>query len=157
MLLSIVAAMAQNFVIGKDDKIPWKIPGEQRRFRNLTLGKTVIMGRKTYESIGKPLPDRKNIVISRTLEYNSKNCITFRTLEDALETVKDEEEVFIAGGGEIYKAVLQNVGKMYLTIIKKNYEGNIYFPKFCNEDYKITYMEDICGEIPYTYYTYEKV
>src|SRR4051812_21271293 len=98
--------MSENRVIGKDNDIPWRIPGEQKRFRKLTTGHTLIMGRKTFESIGKPLPNRHNIVISRNQEYKAAGCEVVSSLTEALALVKNEDEVFIGGGESIYREAL---------------------------------------------------
>ena len=156
MMISIIAAISENHVIGMDEKIPWKIPGEQKRFKDLTLGKTVIMGRKTYESIGRPLPGRNTIVISRSRKFEGEHCITAGSLTEALEKVSSEDEVFIAGGGEIYREALPYAAKLYLTVVHEDFAGNIFFPRFNAADYIVTFKDRIEGEIPYTYYTYER-
>lgn len=114
------------------------------------------MGRKTYESIGKPLKDRRTIMISNTKSIDEKNCMTVKSLDEAFKMTKNEEEVFIVGGSQLYREVLPIVDKMYITIIDKTYIGNIYFPKFNKDEFNITYSERIDGEIPYTYYTFIK-
>ncbi|MEK4512010.1 dihydrofolate reductase [Paenibacillus anaericanus] len=156
MIISLIAAISKNKVIGMDEVIPWSIPGEQIRFKDLTLGKSIIMGRKTYESIGKPLPNRRTIIVSRNPELLVDNCLTVRSLDEAFRLLKEEEEIFIAGGGEIYKEALPQANKIYLTVIDKEIEGNIYFPEFNKEDYITTYEKRNDGEMPYTYYTYER-
>lgn len=156
MIISVIAAAAKNRVIGMNEVIPWKIPGEQLRFKQLTQGKSVIMGRKTYESIGKPLPNRKTIILSRKRDLIIRNCQTVRSLVEAFRLLKDEEEVFIAGGGEIYRDSLPYANKIYLTVIDKDIEGNVFFPEFNEGDFNMTYEEKVNGEIPYTYYTYER-
>ncbi|GFZ84886.1 dihydrofolate reductase [Paenibacillus marchantiophytorum] len=156
MIISIIAAASMNGVIGMDELIPWQIPGEQIRFKELTLGKSVIMGRKTFESIGKPLPRRKTVIISRTVQITDTNCVTVKSLEQALELLKDEDEIFIAGGGEIYREALPLADKLYLTEVEKEIAGNIYFPAFDKESFQLTYKQPVNGTIPYTYYTYER-
>ncbi|UKS25808.1 dihydrofolate reductase [Paenibacillus sp. HWE-109] len=156
MIISIIAAASMNGVIGMDELIPWQIPGEQIRFKELTLGKSVIMGRKTFESIGKPLPRRKTVIISRTVQITDANCVTVKSLEQALELLKDEDEIFIAGGGEVYREALPLADKLYLTEVEKEIAGNIYFPAFDKESFQLTYKQPVNGTIPYTYYTYER-
>ncbi|MEN8907635.1 MAG: dihydrofolate reductase [Clostridiales bacterium] len=156
MIISLIVAISKNYVIGKDNQIPWRIKGEQKRFKDLTIGKSIIMGRKTYESIGKPLKDRRTIMISNTKSIDEKNCMTVKSLDEAFKMTKNEEEVFIVGGSQLYREVLPIVDKMYITIIDKTYIGNIYFPKFNKDEFNITYSERIDGEIPYTYYTFIK-
>lgn len=156
MVVSIIAAASTNRVIGRNELIPWHIPGEQLRFKDLTLGKTVIMGRKTYESIGRPLPGRKTVIISRTQDISNANCLTVKSLHEAYELLKDEEEIFIAGGGEIYREALPQADKLYLTVVEKDVEGNIFFPEFDKDAFLLTYEQKMEGTIPYTYYTYER-
>lgn len=156
MKISMIAAASTNRVIGRDELIPWEIPGEQKRFKELTLGQTVIMGRKTYESIGKPLPGRRTVIISRTQNISAENCMTVKSLREAYALLKDEAEIFIAGGGEIYKEALPLADKLYLTVVEQEIEGNIYFPVFDKEAFHLTYEQKMEGTIPYTYYTYER-
>ncbi len=157
MIISIIAAVSKNNVIGKNGKIPWKIPGEQKRFKELTTGKTIIMGRKSFEEIGKPLPNRNIIIVSRTKNYSFENCITVDSLSKAFELSKDEEEVFIAGGAQLYEATLPYADYLYLTIIDKFFDGDVYFPNFNRDDYIIEYEERIEYPIPYTYYTFKRL
>lgn len=156
MIISLIAAISSNYVIGKDKDIPWNIPGEQVRFKDLTMGKSVIMGRKTFESIGQPLPNRKTIIISKSKDINYNNCLTVESLERAFNLLQQEDEIFIAGGGEIYKESLPFADRIYLTIIEKEYEGNIFFPMFNKDEFEITYQQKVEGFIPYTYFTYER-
>lgn len=156
MIVSLVAAVAKNYVIGMGEAIPWKIPGEQIRFKELTTGKFVIMGRRTFESIGRPLPGRKTIVISRRQDYHIDNCAVVGTLEEALYLLKDEEEVFIGGGGQIYQEALPYVSKIYLTVIDHEFAGDVFFPNFNKDDFHITYEERKEAAIPYVYYTFER-
>ena len=155
MQISLIAAVSQNNVIGHNEKIPWEIPGEQKRFRELTSGKTIIMGRKTFESIGKPLPNRKTIIITRNENYIQENCIIAHSLEEALDLAKKEKEVFIAGGGEIYQQAMPLANKIYLTIIEKEFIGNIYFPKIDKKKFQETFSQKIPGKIPYIYKVFE--
>lgn len=155
-MISIIVAAAKNNVIGNKGAMPWKIKGEQRRFKELTTGHTIIVGRKTFEAEGKPLPNRKTIIISKTKNIECENCVTVKSLKEALELVKDEKEIFIAGGGEIYRQVLPMTDRIYLTIIDKVIEGDVYFPEINEDEFVKTYEERIEGEIPYTYYTYER-
>nr|AHE40531.1 Dihydrofolate reductase [Exiguobacterium sp. S3-2]AQW34702.1 dihydrofolate reductase [Mammaliicoccus sciuri]ARO44738.1 Dihydrofolate reductase [Staphylococcus arlettae]BAV31425.1 dihydrofolate reductase [Staphylococcus aureus]AHE40584.1 Dihydrofolate reductase [Exiguobacterium sp. S3-2] len=120
------------------------------------MGKSVIMGRKTFESIGQPLPNRKTIIISKSKDINYNNCLTVESLERAFNLLQQEDEIFIAGGGEIYKESLPFADRIYLTIIEKEYEGNIFFPMFNKDEFEITYQQKVEGFIPYTYFTYER-
>ncbi|APM40849.1 dihydrofolate reductase [Clostridium kluyveri] len=155
-MISLIAAVSKNNVIGNNGIIPWKIKGEQKRFKELTTGKTVIMGRKSFQEIGKPLPNRKIIIISNTVNIVADNCVTVRSLSEAFNLAKDEEEVFVAGGGQVYKEALPYSNKIYLTVVDKMIEGNVYFPTINKNDFVKTYEQRIEGELPYTYYTYER-
>lgn len=129
---TIIAAISLNGVIGSDNQLPdWKIPGDLKRFKELTVGKVVVMGRKTYESIGKPLPNRLNIVISSDISDNIQDVFVARSLEEAYNKAKIEMpsgEVMIIGGGTIYAQALKDCNKMFLTVLKQNWEGDVYFP-----------------------------
>ncbi|HBN86496.1 MAG TPA: hypothetical protein DDZ89_21985 [Clostridiales bacterium] len=154
--ISLIAAISSNYVIGMDEKIPWRIPGEQKRFKDLTMGKTIIMGRKTYESIGKPLPGRNTVVISRSKKYEYDHCVTVDSLYDALILAKDQEEVFIVGGGRVYQESLPFADRIYLTVIDKEYEGNVFFPKFDTVLFQKTYEQKMEADVNYTYYTFDR-
>lgn len=128
MILTLVAAHDPNLVIGKDGQLPWRYSEDLKHFKATTLGRTMIMGRGVFEELGeKPLPGRKNIVLSSTKTYD--NVDTYSSLEDALENV-DEDEVFIIGGGVLYKNTLYKADKMIITKIKKEYSGDTYFPEY---------------------------
>lgn len=157
MIISHVVAVAKNNVIGNDNDIPWKIPGEQQRFKALTMDKYVVMGRKTYESLGKELKGRKVIIVSRRENQLNKKHVTVPSIEEALEVCCNEEEVFIAGGGEIYKSTIEMAHKLYVTEIDAEIKGNVYYPEIDDTKYEKTYSEQIeNANIPYTYMTYER-
>ncbi len=154
MLISIIVAVARNNVIGAGGKLPWKIPGEQKRFRELSLGKTVFMGRRTFEEIGKPLPGRFTVVISRTKNFEFSNCTTMPSLQGALERFRDEEEIIIAGGARLYREALPLANRIYLTCIHRDFPGDVFFPEWDREAFNLTYVQKVEGAIPYTYYTF---
>lgn len=155
-MISIIVAITKNRVIGNEGKIPWRIKGEQKRFRELTTGNVIIMGRKSYEEIGKPLPNRDTVLISRTLKVEEANCHTVSSLKEALEYVKDtDKQVYIAGGAQVYEEALPYADVVYLTVIDMEIEGDRFFPEFEN-DFEMVEEERIEGEIPYTYYTYKR-
>lgn len=156
-LISSIVAISKNYVIGNQGMIPWRIEGEQKRFKELTTGKTIIMGRKSFEEIGKPLPNRKTILISKTLDIKADNCVTVSSLSEAFNKTFEEEEVFIAGGGSVYLEAMPFVDRIYLTVIDLEVEGDTFFPMISDSMFRITYEEKVNGEIPYTYYTYEKI
>ena len=127
MNISIIVAMSKNRVIGKDNDMPWHLSDDLKNFKKVTMGSAIIMGRLTYESIGKPLPKRKNIVLSRKLK--DPNLLVFDNLDNALSTLKDEREIFIIGGEDIYCQTVNRANKIYLTTINEELEGDKYFPK----------------------------
>ena len=128
--VSMIAAMAENRIIGRDNQMPWHLPQDLKRFRALTSGHPVIMGRKTFESIGKPLPHRENIVITRNSEWKAEGARTATSLEQALEMAREKNprEIFIIGGAEIYRLGLPLADRLYLTLIHQTVEGDAHFP-----------------------------
>ncbi|PUU87901.1 MULTISPECIES: dihydrofolate reductase [Halanaerobium] len=130
MSLSIIAAMDQNQLIGEQGKIPWKLPADLKYFKEITMGAPVIMGRKTFKSIGFPLPGRKNIILTRNKDYTAEGCEVVHSKKEILnEFLKKKEEAFIIGGAEIYKQFLKYSDKLYLTIIEHQFSGDTYFPE----------------------------
>ena len=130
MIISLIAAVGKNNVIGVDNKLPWNLSADLKRFRAITSGKPVIMGRKTFESIGKPLPNRKNIIITRDKNYKADGCIMASSSEEALNAAKGNKEIMIIGGEQVFKMFLPKANKMYLTIIEKDFDGDAYFPEY---------------------------
>lgn len=131
MNISMIAAMAKNRIIGKNNKMPWHLPADLKHFKAITLGKPVIMGRKTYESIGKALPGRKNIVISRDQEYILNDAVVVHSCESALKIASMEsQDVMVIGGGEVYKTFLSQADTLYLTFIDVEMEGDTQFPDY---------------------------
>ncbi|MEM5806090.1 MAG: dihydrofolate reductase [Candidatus Aenigmatarchaeota archaeon] len=139
-MLAIIAAVAENNVIGKANELPWYIPEDLKRFKQLTTGKTVLMGRKTFESIikktGKPLPNRKNVVITSQTDYHvPEGVVVYNDLNKALQDLKNED-VFIIGGGEIYRQTIDLVDKLYITHVNKKVDGDVFFPKIASAKWK---------------------
>jgi dihydrofolate reductase len=130
MIISIIAAVADNMVIGNKNSLPWNLPADMEYFKKATLGKTIIMGAKTFESIGKVLPNRKNIILSYDKSYKAEGCVIVTSIEQALKEVKEDEEVMIAGGASVYKQFLPLANRLYLTFIHHDFEGDAYFPEF---------------------------
>lgn len=130
MIISIIAAVADNMVIGNKNSLPWNLPADMEYFKKATLGKTIIMGAKTFESIGKALPNRKNIILSYDKSYKAEGCIIVTSIEQALKEVEEDEEVMIAGGASVYKQFLPLAKRLYLTFIHHDFEGDAYFPEF---------------------------
>jgi dihydrofolate reductase len=162
MRIALVAAMAENRVIGSSNCIPWCLPKDLKHFREITTGHPVIMGRKTYDSIGHPLPGRHNIVISRQQGLKIEGCEVVSSLEDALELAKSDgaEEADVIGGGEIYRQALPLADRMYLTIVHAEFPGDTSFPEFSEEEWKEVSRErhepDEKNPYSYTFLTYER-
>jgi dihydrofolate reductase len=137
MILATIAAVAQNGVIGNNNELIWRLPDDLKHFKNLTKGHTMIMGRKTWESIGaKPLPHRRHIIITRNFDYDAEDAEVVSTIDEALELAKGDEKVFIVGGGEIYKLAMPYINRMELTIVHHDFEGDTYFPEFNYANWK---------------------
>jgi dihydrofolate reductase len=158
-MIAIIAAYAKNRVIGRNGQIPWKITGEQKRFRKLTTGNVVIMGRRTYESIGRRLPNRMTIVLSNTKKFTDYcNLHTVHTFKEALEYAAchaDLSDIFIAGGVEVYNEAIPLCDKMYITEINADIEGDVRFPDFNTDDFRKIIDDKITDDIfPYEYTTF---
>ena len=155
-MIALIVARSKNNVIGRNGKIPWSIPGEQKQFRELTTGNIVVMGRKTFEEIGHPLPDRKNIVISRNAQYSYDNLIVLPSLNDALEYYS-EGDIYIAGGYNLFKEAIDIVDMMYITEIDLFIEnGDVFFPTFQEEDFNVQLLEENHDTIPYKRLVYSR-
>jgi len=136
--ISIIAAIGKNNELGKDNKLLWQIPEDMKRFKELTTGHPVIMGQKTYQSIGKPLPGRLNIVLTRDNNFKSAEVEICNTFEDAIDLAKKEnkQEIFIIGGGQVYKQAIEFADKIYLTQIEKTHEADTFFPDYSKFTHK---------------------
>lgn len=130
MIISIIAAMDRNRLIGNDNQLPWHLPADFAHFKSTTMGKPIIMGRKTYESIGKPLPGRTNIVLSRNPDTHFEGVECVSSFEEAVALVPDAEEVMIIGGSTIYEMLLPQVDRLYFTYVDAEFEGDAWFPEF---------------------------
>ena len=132
MLISIIAAMGRNRAIGYKNTLPWRLPADLQRFKQLTLGHHILMGRKTYESIGRPLPGRTSIIITRQPNFQAEGCLIAHSLDEAITLAQSrgEQEVFIIGGAEIYAQALSIADRMYLTLVDAEPEADAFFPKF---------------------------
>lgn len=163
MHISIIAAIGPNRELGKDNKLLWHIQEDLARFKKLTQGHAVIMGRKTYESIGKPLPNRTNIIITRDPTFQASNCLIFHSFEDVIKFIKKpttnhqslitKNEVFIIGGGQVYQQAFPYADKLYLTLVEGKYDADTFFPDYStfrrvihremrtSNDYTYTFLE----------------
>ena len=137
MKISVIAAMSQNRVIGRDGSLPWHLPTDLARFKSITTGHTVIMGRKTFESVGKPLPNRRTIIITRNNDYQCAGVFIAHSLDEALDHAAHEDEIFILGGETVYRIALPRADRLYLTIIHATIEGDTYFPNLDFDDWKL--------------------
>ena len=130
MIISMIAAMDRKHLIGNNNQLPWHLPADFAHFKSTTMGKPIVMGRKTFESIGKPLPGRSNIVLSRNPETQFDGVVCVNRFEDALAAVPDAEEIMIIGGSTIYEMLLPQANRLYLTFVDAEFEGDAWFPKF---------------------------
>jgi dihydrofolate reductase len=159
MTVSQVVAISENHVIGKDNKLLWHLPNDLKHFKEITTGHTIIMGRKTYESVGKPLPRRRNIIVTRQA-IAIEGCEVVNSIAAALARCADEDEVFIVGGAEIYKQSLHLTDRIYLTIVHKAFDGDSFFPELdkaeweevCREDH----LPDEKNQLSYSFITLER-
>ncbi len=140
-IVSIIVAMAKNRVIGKENDMPWHLPADLQHFRKITSEKPIIMGRKTYESIGRPLPKRHNIIISNNRDYKQEGCDVVGSLEEAVKVAGDVEELFIIGGGFLYNQTINSADKLYLTFIDLEVEGDTFFPEYEHLNIKKVFSE----------------
>ena len=155
-MIGLIVARSKNNVIGKNGEIPWKIKGEQKQFKELTTGNVVIMERKSFEEIGGPLPNRKNIIVSRNENFTGKNLYTASSLKEALELAKGEK-VYVAGGCGLYEEAIPLVDVMYITEVDVEIEdGDVFFPEFDETEFDKTVIESGGEEIKYTRVIYRR-
>lgn len=138
MLLTVVVAIAENGVIGTGNQLPWRLPDDLKRFKALTMGKPIVMGRKTYESIGRPLPGRKNIIITRQAEMQIEGCVVVDSIAAALVAAEPADEVILGGGGDLYAQLITRVSTIHLTRVHVTLEGDVYFPALDPRDWQTT-------------------
>ena len=159
MAIAIISATSENNVIGKDNDLPWYLPADLAHFKNLTSGKHIVMGRKTYESVGRPLPNRINIVVSRNPDFIANGCETASSLSDAIK-ITGGKDLFVCGGSEIYKQALEVADIMYLTRIHAVVEGDTYFPDFNDSLWTIVerkdFLPDDKNKYSYSFITYKR-
>ncbi len=156
-MIKIIVATSKNRIIGNDNKLIWKLSSDLKRFKELTTGNPIVMGRKTFESIGKPLPNRRNIIITRNNDYIVEGCEIVSSLEEAL--LLTNNNCFIIGGGEIYKQALDITDKIYLTLVHKDFEGDTIFPELGKEWAKISrkdFEADDKNQYKYSFIEYER-
>ena len=160
MSLSLIVAMAKNRTIGVDNALPWRCPEDLKHFKALTMGHHMIMGRKTFDSIGKPLPGRTTVVVSRNARLNIPGCKVAHSLPEALSLCFRDNEIFIVGGAELYAQALPLVETLYITEIQMEAEGNAYFPEFDKREWQETSRDRHCQIKPnyleYHFVTYQR-
>ena len=159
-MISIIVAASENNVIGKDNDLIWHLPNDLKFFKKMTSGHTIIMGRKTFESVGRPLPKRTNIIITRDTDFNPEGCVVVHSLEDALaEAAKTDKNPFIVGGEQIYRLALPLTDVVYLTRVHHEFDGDRYFPelgKEWNEVENIPHSVDEKHSYAFTFKTYKR-
>ncbi len=160
MTLSLIAALADNRVIGRDNRLPWRLPADLKRFKRLTMGHPLIVGRKTFESIGRPLPGRRMVVLSRRAGFAPEGVEVARGLEEALALVSGAAEVFVGGGAQIYRQALAGAGRLYLTRVRARIEGDRRFPHVDWDEWRLVREEehpaDERHQFPFAFQDFER-
>lgn len=159
-MITIIAAIAKNNALGMNNKLIWHLPEDLKRFKRVTTGHHVIMGRKTFESLGKPLPNRTTIIITRNKNYKASNCLVVNSLDEALENAKQDKNPYILGGAEIYKLAMPIADKLDLTIVHHEFEADAFFPvidtSIWKEISRENFKADEANKYDYSFVTYEK-
>jgi dihydrofolate reductase len=160
MKIAIIVATDNNRLIGKDNDLPWKLSADLKYFKQVTMGKPLIMGRKTHESIGRPLPGRKNIIITRDQTFNADGCVVVNSIEAALAECSDAEEVMVMGGASLYEQFLPKADKLYLTKVDAELTGDTWFPEWqltqWTELQREDHQADEKNEFDYSFIVYER-
>lgn len=159
-MIILIAAVAENNALGKDNQLVWHLPNDFKRFKTLTSGHHIIMGRKTFESFPKPLPNRTHIIITRQKNYNYEGCLIASSIEKAIEMAPKNEDVFVIGGGEIYKQSIEIADKIEITKVHATFEADTYFPEIDLKKWNLVFEEhhkkDDKHNIDFTFQTYLK-
>lgn len=157
-MITLIAAAAENNALGKDNQLVWHLPNDFKRFKQITSGHYIIMGRKTFESFPKPLPNRTHIIITRQKNYAIEGCIVVHSIEEAIKTCPKNEELFVIGGAEIYKQSIDFADKIELTRVHATFEADAYFPEINDLDWQLVFEEkhpqDEKHNFDYTYQTF---
>jgi len=161
MKISIVVAMAANGVIGRDNQLPWHLPADLKHFKQTTMGKPILMGRKTWESIGRPLPGRNNIVITRDNDFTAEGCVVVGSIEAAMLAAGEQDELMVIGGAELYRQLLPRAETIYLTRIHETFDGDTRFPEISNSEWhqvaRSDYEADENNPYDYSFIRLERV
>jgi dihydrofolate reductase len=159
-ILSLIAAMDSHRLIGRNNQLPWHLPADLQHFKATTMGKPIIMGRKTWESLGRPLPGRMNIVITRNESYIAEGATVTNSLDEALQTVRDSDESVIIGGANLYAQALSMVDRLHLTRVEGEFEGDAWFPEFSEAEWVLSEVEthepDEKNQYSYRFETYDR-
>ena len=160
MTISIIVATSENNVIGAAGDLPWRLSDDLKHFKSITMGKPIVMGRKTWDSIGRPLPGRRNIVISRQADFVAEGCDVVASLDDAAAAAGDEKEIMVIGGSQIYLLALPMADRLYQTRVHAEVDGDAFFPKIDEAEWRLMTNEsheaDERNEYPYSFRTYER-
>ena len=162
-MITVIAAIATNNALGKDNDLIWHLPADLKRFKKVTTGHYIVMGRNTFESIGRPLPNRTTIIITRNKNYFKEGCLIANSLEQAIEMSKEEAQVFIIGGAQIYKeTIAKNLAQQLdITLVHKDFEADVYFPeidaKIWKEVARENFKADEKNKLDYSFITYQKI
>ena len=146
MTISLIVAASRNNIIGSGGDLPWHLPDDLKNFKRLTTGKPIIMGRKTHESIGRPLPDRHNIVLTRDEHYVADGCDVVNTIDDAINLVAEADEIMVIGGGQVYAAFLPVARRIYLTRVHAEFDGDTVFPVLDDSEWQLVSTESHPGD-----------
>ena len=152
----IIVAIAQNGVIGRDGKLPWHLPSDLNHFKKTTMGFPLIMGRKTFESIGRPLPGRDNIILTRDKSRQFPGCLTMYSLQEALDYCDTQEKVFVIGGGDIFELALPHADTIIVTALERDVEGDVYFSDIDQDQFSLADRVKYNEEEPYSIIRYER-
>ena len=142
MIISLVVAMDRNRLIGRNQQLPWHLPADLRHFKEITMGKPILMGRKTWESIGRPLPGRTNVVVTGSTDFQAPGCIVSHSIEEALAAVENHKEIMVIGGAHLYQQLLSRAERIYLTLVDHAFAGDTWFPELDERDWKETSRQD---------------
>ena len=161
MKVAIIVAMDKQGLIGRDNDLPWKISADLKYFRQITMGKPLVMGRNTHESIGRPLPGRKNIIVTSNAKYHVDGCTAVQSLEEAFHACGDAEEVMVMGGASLYKQLLPKADKLYITQVNAELDGDTWFPHWDKNQWqeisKEDHLADDMNQYPYSFVVYERI
>ncbi|MGK0420394.1 MAG: dihydrofolate reductase [Polaribacter sp.] len=162
-MITVIAAIAKNNALGKDNDLIWYLPADLKRFKKVTTGHYILMGRNTFESIGKPLPNRTTIIITRNKNYSKEGCLTAGSIEEAIELAKEEAQLFIIGGAQIYKEIMAKdlADQLDITLVHSEFDADVYFPEIDAKVWKEAVREDFKADekndYDYSFISYQKI